>query len=110
GVTTTTADAEGEVLERKPVAAGRAEIVRLLSRFVGSQTQVPPMYSALKRDGTPLYVLARRGETIERTPRPIEIHSLDLLSLDANRLAIRVACSKGTYIRTLGEDIGAALG
>lgn len=110
GVTTTTADAEGEILERKAVSVGRAEIDTLMARFLGTQTQVPPMYSALKRDGTPLYVLARRGETIEREPRTIQIHSLDLLSLEKDRLVVAVACSKGTYIRTLAEDIGAALG
>jgi len=110
GVTTTTADAEGEILERKAVSVGRAEIGALMAHFLGTQTQVPPMYSALKRDGTPLYVLARRGETIEREPRTIQIHSLDLLSLEKDRLAVAVACSKGTYIRTLAEDIGAALG
>ena len=110
GVTTTTADAEGEILERKAVSVGRAEIDALMARFLGTQTQVPPMYSALKRDGTPLYVLARRGETIERESRTIQIHNLDLLSLEKDRLVVAVACSKGTYIRTLAEDIGAALG
>jgi tRNA pseudouridine55 synthase len=110
GATTTTADAEGEILERKPVDVDEAKIAGVLGRFVGAQTQVPPMYSALKRAGTPLYVLARRGETVERAPRSIHIHSLDLLVLTDDRLLIRVACSKGTYIRTLAEDIGAALG
>lgn len=110
GVTTTTADAEGEVVDRKAVDASRAEVDAVLARFAGIQTQIPPMYSALKRDGTPLYVLARRGETVERAPRTIQIYSLDLLSLAESRLAVRVACSKGTYIRTLAEDIGAALG
>jgi tRNA pseudouridine55 synthase len=110
GVTTTTADAEGDVIERKAVSVGRVEIAAVIARFLGTQTQVPPMYSALKRDGTPLYVLARRGETVERAPRSIEIHSLELLSLEEDRLVVRVACSKGTYIRTLAEDIGAALG
>lgn len=110
GVTTTTADAEGEVIERKPVSAGRDEIAALLAGFVGTQTQVPPMFSALKRDGTPLYVLARRGETVERAPRTIQIQSLDMLSFAGDRLVVRVACSKGTYVRTLAEDIGAALG
>jgi tRNA pseudouridine55 synthase len=110
GVTTATADAEGEVIERKAVSAGRDQIAAVIARFVGTQTQVPPMYSALKRDGTPLYVLARRGETVEREPRTIQIQSIDLLSIAGDRLGIRVACSKGTYIRTLAEDIGAALG
>lgn len=110
GVTTTTADAEGEVIERRAVTAGRDEVVALLAAFVGTQTQVPPMYSALKRNGTPLYVLARRGETVERTARTIQIESLDLLSFGSDHMTIRVACSKGTYIRTLAEDIGAGLG
>lgn len=110
GATTTTADAEGEILERRPVDVDPAEVSGTLQRFLGPQTQVPPMYSALKRDGTPLYVLARRGETVERAPRPIEIFSLDLLSFESDRLRLRVACSKGTYIRTLAEDIGASLG
>ena len=110
GVTTTTADAEGEVVDRKAVDVSRADVDAVLARFAGIQTQVPPMYSALKRDGTPLYVLARRGETVIRAPRTIQIYSLDLVSLAECRLAVMVACSKGTYIRTLAEDIGAALG
>lgn len=110
GVTTSTADAEGEVLERRPVTVTRNEFATVLGRFVGVQAQVPPMYSALKREGTPLYVLARRGESVERAPRTIEIFGLDLLAFDAPRAAIRVRCSKGTYVRTLAEDIGAALG
>ena len=110
GETTTTADAEGEVLERKPVDVGLEQIAAVMKRFTGMQTQVPPMYSALKRGGTPLYVLARRGETVERAPRTIQIHALDLVSFGEDRLLIDVACSKGTYIRTLAEDIGSALG
>jgi tRNA pseudouridine55 synthase len=110
GAKTTTGDAEGEVLERRPVSVGRAEVESTLRRFLGTQTQIPPMYSALKRDGQPLYVLARRGETVEREPRSIEILGLELESFEADRLAISVTCSKGTYIRTLAEDIGEALG
>ena len=110
GVTTTTADAEGEVLERRRVDADATEVAAVLKRFLGAQTQVPPMHSALKREGTPLYVLARRGESVERAPRAIQIFGLDLLSFAGNKATVRVACSKGTYIRTLAEDIGAVLG
>lgn len=110
GITTATADAEGEVLERKPVEVDRDAVLSVLKSFVGVQTQVPPMYSALKRGGTPLYVLARRGESVERAPRRIEIFSLELLDFGGDALDIRVACSKGTYVRTLAEDIGRALG
>lgn len=110
GATTTTGDAEGEVLVRRPVNVERAGLESILQGFLGAQTQVPPMYSALKRDGQPLYVLARRGETVERAPRSIEILKLELDSFEADRLAISVTCSKGTYIRTLAEDIGEALG
>lgn len=110
GVKTTTGDAEGEVLERRPVHAGQAEVEAVLSRFLGPQTQIPPMYSALKRNGQPLYELARRGETVEREPRDIEIFRLELQSWEPEKLVLDVSCSKGTYIRTLAEDIGEALG
>ncbi len=110
GVTTSTADAEGEVLDRRPVEVSREALSSVLGRFVGAQAQVPPMHSALKRDGTPLYVLARRGESVERAPRTIRIFALELLSFDPPRATLRVQCSKGTYVRTLAEDIGAALG
>lgn len=110
GVTTTTADAEGEVLERREVTSGQAELEAVLPRFTGSIKQVPPMYSALKKDGQPLYKLARAGEVVEREPRSVTIHRLQLLALDADRASLHVACSKGTYVRTLAEDIGAALG
>lgn len=110
GATTTTGDSEGEVLKRMPVTTGRSEAETVLARFLGVQNQVPPMYSALKRGGQPLYVLARRGETVERAPRTIEILAIDLLAYRADTLTLGVTCSKGTYIRTLAEDIGAALG
>jgi tRNA pseudouridine55 synthase len=110
GVTTTTADAEGEVLERRPVTVGREEIEALLPRFRGEISQIPPMYSALKRDGQPLYKLARAGEVVEREPRSVTIARLELLSCEAEQARLAVDCSKGTYIRTLVEDIGQLLG
>ncbi len=110
GVTTSTADAEGEVLERKPVAVIQAQLEAVLPAFRGDLQQIPPMYSALKRDGQPLYKLARAGEVVEREPRSVNIARLDLLSLDADRARLAVSCSKGTYIRTLVEDIGRELG
>jgi len=110
GVTTTTADAEGEVIEHKPVAVSEEQIEALLPRFRGDQMQVPPMYSALKRDGQPLYKLARAGEVVEREPRSVKIARLDLLSLETDKARFAVSCSKGTYIRTLVEDIGRELG
>ncbi|WP_339461641.1 tRNA pseudouridine(55) synthase TruB [Pseudomonas sp. EA_105y_Pfl2_R69] len=110
GVTTTTADAEGEVLERRPVTVGRAEIEAVLPRFRGEISQIPPMYSALKRDGQPLYKLARAGEVVEREPRSVTIARLELLGCEAGQARLAVDCSKGTYIRTLVEDIGQLLG
>ena len=110
GVTTTTGDAEGEVVERREVTVGRDEIEALLPRFRGEIKQIPPMYSALKKDGQPLYKLARAGEVVEREARSVNIARLELLALDNAQLRLSVACSKGTYIRTLGEDIGQALG
>ena len=110
GVTTTTADAEGDVLERKPVDVSEAQLQAVLPQFRGAQQQVPPMYSALKRDGQPLYKLARAGEVVEREPRSVTIARLELLALDGDKARLSVACSKGTYIRTLAEDIGNALG
>jgi tRNA pseudouridine55 synthase len=98
------------VLERRPVTATQAQLESLLPQFRGDLQQVPPMYSALKRDGQPLYKLARAGEIVEREPRSVTIARLDLLSLESDRARLAVACSKGTYIRTLVEDIGHALG
>jgi len=114
GVVTSTADAEGEVLERRPVDCTPGQVVEALDRFTGPIRQVPPMHSALKKDGKALYEYAREGQTVERAPREVLIHDLELLDMqlggDAPHLRLRVRCSKGTYIRTLGEDIGAALG
>lgn len=114
GVKTTTGDAEGDVIDTRPVQCSVGEVVEVLDRFMGNITQVPPMHSALKKDGKPLYEYAREGETVEREPRHVTIHDLELLDLqlqgDAPHLHLRVTCSKGTYIRTLGEDIAEALG
>jgi tRNA pseudouridine55 synthase len=110
GVTTTTGDAEGEVLETRPVTSSLAEVEAVLAQFRGAQQQLPPMHSALKHQGKPLYEYIRAGITIERELRDIVIHELVLLRFEGNELELSVRCSKGTYIRTLGEDIAAALG
>ena len=110
GESTTTGDAEGEVVERKPFGGGAEDIARVLKGFLGTIEQTPPMYSALKHGGTPLYKLARRGEAVERRPRSITISRLDFVSWTPPLLEIDVRCSKGTYVRTLAEDIGVALG
>jgi len=109
GVTTRTGDAEGEVLERRPVNVQADAVERVLPAFRGDIEQVPPMFSALKHRGRPLYVLARRGESVAREPRRIRVHALELLGMAGETLELRVHCSKGTYIRTLVEDIGRAL-
>jgi tRNA pseudouridine55 synthase len=110
GVTTTTGDTEGETVETRPVDVTPEKIEAALARFRGPIMQIPPMYSALKRDGKALYEYAREGIVLEREARPVTIHKLEMLAYDAPMLAIRVMCSKGTYVRVLGEDIGAALG
>jgi tRNA pseudouridine55 synthase len=110
GVTTTTGDSEGEVIERRPVRLSEPRIDAALEKFRGSISQIPPMYSALKREGKPLYLLAREGKTVERRPRAISIYELERVSLQGDLLELRVRCSKGTYVRSLAEDIGAALG
>ncbi|MBI3229365.1 MAG: tRNA pseudouridine(55) synthase TruB [Burkholderiales bacterium] len=111
GIRTETGDTEGAVVEQKPVPNfTEAEIEAVLAQFLGPISQVPPMYSALKRDGKPLYEYARQGITLEREARAVIIHDLQLLSWQAPMLRLRVTCSKGTYIRVLGEDIGQALG
>jgi tRNA pseudouridine55 synthase len=110
GVETTTGDAEGEVLARLPVAVDETALRTALARFSGEIEQVPPMYSALKRDGKPLYEYARAGIELEREARRVTISELTLLSFDGLRFKLRVACSKGTYIRSLAIDIGRALG
>ncbi len=110
GQTTDTGDAEGQVLETRPVNISVEQVEAVLPQFRGDIMQVPPMYSALKQDGQPLYKLARAGEVVERKARPVHISSLELLELDGELLRLRVSCSKGTYIRTLAEDIGRELG
>lgn len=110
GVVTDTADAEGRIIETRPVTVGEAEVRAVLSRFLGKQTQVPPMYSALKRDGVPLYQLARQGIEVERAPREVFIHAIEFFGFAQSQIEIAVTCSKGTYIRTLAADIGALLG
>jgi tRNA pseudouridine55 synthase len=110
GEKTSTGDAEGQVVESKPVTVSEDDVKTALARFRGPIEQVPPMYSALKRDGVPLYRLARRGETIARERRRVNIHSLEMTRFQPPLCELRVRCSKGTYIRTLAEDIGEALG
>jgi tRNA pseudouridine55 synthase len=111
GTRTATGDAEGAVTESRAVPGLTAGAVEtLLAQFRGAQTQVPPMYSALKRDGQPLYALARSGITVERAARPVEIFTLSLVTLRSTALELQALCSKGTYIRVLAEDLAAALG
>jgi tRNA pseudouridine55 synthase len=111
GARTATADAEGAVTATAPVPVlGRPQVETVLAGFLGARVQVPPMYSALKRAGQPLYRLARAGVTVERAPRPIELAELTLVTLAAATLELEALCSKGTYIRVLAEDIAAALG
>ena len=110
GQKTTTGDLEGEFIQTRPVSVGREEIEAVLERFRGDILQVPPMFSALKRDGKTLYDLAREGVSIEREPRAVRIEKLEILSFEGELLTVEVTCSKGTYIRVLAEDIGEALG
>jgi tRNA pseudouridine55 synthase len=110
GVVTTTGDAEGEVVERRAVAVKSGEVEEALMRFTGDIEQVPPMHSALKRDGRPLYELARAGIEVESAARAVRIRSLQLIEQTGDTLVLDVECSKGTYVRVLAEDIGRALG
>ncbi|MDD2741594.1 MAG: tRNA pseudouridine(55) synthase TruB [Rhodocyclaceae bacterium] len=110
GVTTDSGDAEGKVIETLTVNVEKEDIFRVLPQFTGAILQTPPMHSALKRDGRPLYELARQGIVVEREARAVTIHAIDFLDFAGDTLSIRVACSKGTYIRVLAADIGNALG
>ncbi len=111
GTVTTTGDAEGEVVETRPVVGIDETRVRAaLAAFMGPIRQLPPMYSALKHQGQRLYKLAREGVEVEREPRAVTIHAIMLLALEGEEFDMEVHCSKGTYVRTLAEDIGAALG
>jgi tRNA pseudouridine55 synthase len=111
GERTATGDAEGEVTESVAVPAlSRAPVAAALEGFLGPQSQVPPMYSALKQHGAPLYRLARAGRVVERAPRAIEIHALELIGFASESLELETRCSKGTYVRVLAEDIAVRLG
>ncbi len=111
GVVTNTQDTSGTVLEEKPVSVDRAALEAALAPFRGDILQVPPMYSAIKRDGKKLYELARKGQEVEREPRPVTIYGLEVVDQTGPAdYLLRVQCSKGTYVRTLCHDIGQALG
>jgi tRNA pseudouridine55 synthase len=110
GVTTSTGDGEGEVVRTRPVQVSRADVERACAGFVGAIQQVPPMHSALKHEGRPLYAYARAGVDVERAPRAVTIRSIAVVEGEGDRWRLDVSCSKGTYIRTLAEDIGEALG
>jgi len=110
GVTTDSGDSEGQVTATAAVDVAESDILRVLPQFTGDILQVPPMHSALKRDGRPLYELARQGIEVERQPRPVTIHRIDLLAFAGDEVRLLVSCSKGTYIRVLAADIGAVLG
>jgi len=110
GVTTTTGDQEGEVVSQKEVVLKPNQLQETLQKFTGDITQIPPMFSALKFEGKPLYEYARQGIEIERKPRPVTIYDIKLNKIEESIVILEVSCSKGTYIRTLAEDIGHALG
>jgi tRNA pseudouridine55 synthase len=110
GIRTTTGDAEGEPIDTREVTCDEAAVQAALPKFLGEITQVPPMYSALKRDGKPLYEYARAGQTVEREGRQVTILQLEMIACELPDVSFRVTCSKGTYVRTLAEDIGEALG
>ena len=114
GLKTSTADAEGEVVETRPVAVSQDDVVRVTRQFTGAISQVPPMHSALKKDGKALYEYARAGLEVDRPARDVMIYELNMLLAHKDKastaITMRVKCSKGTYIRTLGEDVGEALG
>jgi tRNA pseudouridine55 synthase len=110
GVATDSGDAEGAVVSRAAVAVGDAELRAALARFHGEIEQVPPMHSALKHEGRPLYKLAREGQSVPREPRRVVIHEIELLGREAELLRLRIRCSKGTYVRQLAVDLGLALG
>jgi tRNA pseudouridine55 synthase len=113
GVATDTLDADGAVLSREPMDIGEDDVTALVPRFVGSISQVPPMVSALKRDGRRLYELAREGQVVEREARLVEIHELEILSVGPPpypEVEFRVVCGKGTYVRSLADDMASVLG
>lgn len=110
GIRTTTGDVTGEVIERNAVECTESAIASAVAAFVGPMLQTPPMHSAIKQGGVPLYRLARRGEVVEREPRSIVVHTIGVTRVSREEIDIQVSCSKGTYIRVLAEDIGARLG
>ncbi|OZA27147.1 MAG: tRNA pseudouridine(55) synthase TruB [Hydrogenophilales bacterium 17-61-9] len=110
GVTTSTGDPEGDVLDSREVNVSRDDILAVLPRFMGEIEQIPPMHSALKHQGRPLYEYARAGIEIDRPPRKVTLRSLDMIECAPPRVVLDVQCTAGTYIRTLAQDIGAALG
>ena len=112
GATTDTQDVTGEILTEKPVNVTGEDIKSAVSKFIGEISQIPPMFSAIKKDGKKLYELARQGISVEREPRKVSIYGIDILKIDLenNTVTLDVSCSKGTYIRTLCEDIGKSLG
>lgn len=111
GTATTTGDTEGEIIETKPLPNFNEQYLKeILKKFTGDILQIPPMYSALKHQGQPLYKLARQGKSIERPPRPAKIFELKIIEYTPDKIIFEVLCGKGTYIRTLGEDIAKALG
>lgn len=110
GITTTTADAEGDVVSVMPVNVSANQFDAACQQFLGEISQIPPMHSALKVDGKPMYEYARAGQEIERKPRQVKIHAIERLAFDGDAAQVQVTCSKGTYIRTLAEDIGNTLG
>ncbi len=110
GIRTDTGDLDGAVIAERPLTHDATALAAALARLAAAVEQVPPMYSALKRDGRPLYEYARAGLVVERAARPVTIHSLDLLGATASALHLRIRCSKGTYIRTLIDDLGEMLG
>jgi len=110
GIGTDTGDAEGRVTGESPVDVDEFKVVQALNGFKGSLLQTPPMYSALKHEGQPLYKLAREGRSVARVPRKVEIHALEFLGCERDTLDVRLRCSKGTYVRQFAVDLGAALG
>ena len=110
GIKTSTADAEGEIIQQKAVHIEQTQLQQVLKQFEGEIRQTPPIYSALKVDGKPLYAYARAGQQVEIKARLVNIHQLELVSWQAEQLVLQVTCSKGTYIRTLAQDIGEQLG
>ncbi|MBI4290399.1 MAG: tRNA pseudouridine(55) synthase TruB [Betaproteobacteria bacterium] len=110
GERTDTGDAEGTVIERRQARVSRAQVIEALTRFRGDIEQVPPMYSAIKHQGRPLYDYARKGKEIERKPRLVRISAIELCGFEAGEALVELTCSKGTYVRVLAEDLGEALG